>query len=412
MQQRLAEKPTADSQVAQGITTVVLGPDGSSAYPLGRFLARHERSPPAVNLMTFVGHATIRQRVLGKDWRRAARPEEIAQMAALVESAMREGAVGLSTGLEYDMGFYSTTQEIIALARVAARHGGLYMSHIRDETNRFFDALREAIRIGREAGLPVQISHIKMGVVGLWGRAAEAIAQIEEARRGGLDITADCYPYEAWASTITVLVPNRRHNHPASVAAALADVGGAANVLITRSEKHPEYEFRTLEEIARQRGITPIDLYIEIVREGGANVVGRSMVEGDIRAFYAQPWVMVASDGGIGSRHPRGAGTFPKGLGRYVREQGWLSLEAAIRRMTSLPAARLGLSDRGVIADVMKADLVLFDAERILDRSTYQQPGLLPVGVEKVFVNGVLVWSDGKSTGARPGRVLRHRTLQ
>ncbi|MFQ5926636.1 MAG: amidohydrolase family protein [Terriglobia bacterium] len=407
-QRGLSRRPLAPSQVAQGITTVVMGPDGGSAFPIGAFLDRLEKSPPAVNVLTFVGHATLRRRVLGEDWRRAARPDEVKQMAAQVAAAMREGAWGLSTGLEYDVGFYSTTEEIIALARVAARAGGVYMSHLRDECQLIFEALREAIRIGREAGLPVQISHIKMASVAVWGRAVEAIRLIEGAREAGVDVTADCYPYQAWSSTITVLVPNGRRTDPESVAAGIADVGGAANVLITRSEKHPEYEFKTLAEIARERGITPVDLYIEIVREGGAGVVGRSMVEEDIRAFYTQPWVMVASDGGVASRHPRGAGTYPKVLGRYVRERGWLTLEEAIRKMTSLPATRLGLADRGVIREGMKADLVVFDPERILDRSTYQEPGRLPAGVEKVFVNGVLVWDNGAATGARPGRVLRH----
>lgn len=408
-QQGLEREPLASSQVAQGITTLVLGPDGGSAYPIGKFLDRVEKVRPAVNVMTFVGHGTLRRRVLGKDPNRPARPDEIRKMAAIVEAAMREGAWGLSSGLEYDPGFYSTTEEVIELARVAARHGGVYMSHIRDEGHKVFDALREAIRIGREAGLPVQVSHIKMGVTSVWGKAAHAAALIEDARRDGVDITADCYPYGAWQSTVAVLVPSRRHDDPASVAEGLADVGGAANVLITRSEKHPEYEFKTLDEIARERGISPVALYSEIMREGGASVIGHSMIEEDIRIFYAQPWLMVASDGGIASRHPRGAGTFPKVLGRYVREQRWLSLEEAVRKMTLLPAARLGLSDRGVIAEGMKADLVLFDPAGVIDRSTFQEPGRLPAGVEKVFVNGELVWRDGESTGARPGRVLRHR---
>jgi N-acyl-D-amino-acid deacylase len=329
-------------------------------------------------------------------------------MAALVEQGMKDGAVGLSTGLEYDVGHQSTTEEVIALARVAARYGGIYMSHIRDEANLVFDALREAVRIGREAGVPVQISHIKMGVVGVWGKAAEAIAVVEEARRAGLDITADCYPYEAWSSTLAVIVPNRRHDDPESVAAGIADVGGAGNILITRMQKHPEYEFKTMEEVARARGITPVQLYMEIVREGSAGVVGKSMIEEDIRAFYQQSWVMVSSDGGIAARHPRGAGTFPKGLGHYVRQNQWLSLEEAIRKMSSFPAGRLGLKDRGIIAEGMKADLVLFDPETVIDRSTYQEPGKLPAGMEKVFVNGELVWDRDKPTGARPGRVLRH----
>lgn len=408
-QEGLAEDPLARSQVAQGITTLVLGPDGGSAYPIGAFLSEHEQAPPAVNLLTFVGHATLRELVLGDDWKRPARPEEVARMAALVEAAMQEGAVGLSTGLEYDIGFHATTEEVIALAQAAAKYGGIYMSHIRDEDSGVFDALNEAIRIGEEGGLPVQISHIKLASVPVWGKASEVIALIAAAQKHGVDITADCYPYQAWSSTITVIVPNRRYTDPESVAAGLAENGGAGNILVTHCRKHPEYEFRTLEEIAQARGITPVELYIEIVQEGGASVVGHTMMEEDVRAFYTQPWVMVASDGGIGLRHPRSAGTFPKVLGRYVRAQRWLTLEEAIRKMTSLPAQRLGLTDRGVIAAGMKADLVVFDPERIVDRSTFQEPELLPAGVERVFVNGVEVWADGQATGVRPGRVIRHR---
>jgi N-acyl-D-amino-acid deacylase len=402
----LEREPLAASQIAQGITTVVLGADGSSPWPIAEYLARRRAEAPAVNVVLFVGHATVRQRVMGDDFRRAATPEEVKRMAALVEQGMREGAAGLSSGLEYEVGSYSTTEEVIELARAAARHGGIYMSHIRDEADRSFEALREAIEIGEKARIPVQISHIKLGTVGVWGKAAEAVKLIEEARRRGVDVTADCYPYEAWSSTITVLVPSRRHDDPESVARGLADVGGAQNVLITRYAKNPSYEFRTMEEIAKERGITPVELYMEIVRNGGAGVVCRSMTEADIRTFYTQPWVMVASDGGIGARHPRGAGSFPRVLGRYVREQNWLTLDEAIRKMTSLPAARLGLKDRGAIRAGARADFVLFHPQTVIDHSTFSEPQKLPAGIEKVWVNGQLVWNEGQATGARPGRVL------
>jgi N-acyl-D-amino-acid deacylase len=220
-------------------------------------------------------------------------------------------------------------------------------------------------------------------------------------------VTADCYPYNAWHSTITVLVPNKRYDDPASVKRALDDVGGAANVMISRSTAHPEYEFMTLEAIAKQQGITPVDLFIRIVKDGGASVLATSMIDEDIRRFYAQPWVMVASDGGIGMRHPRGAGTFPRVIGRYVRDLGWLSLREAVRKMTSAPAARLKLSDRGIIATGKVADLVLFNPATIADRASFQQPAVLPTGVEKVWVAGTLVWDSGKPTGATPGMMLR-----
>jgi N-acyl-D-amino-acid deacylase len=391
----------------QGITTLAVGPDGGSPWPIADYLQKREAQRASVNVLAFVGHATVRQRVMGQDYKRAATESEIAQMAKLVEQGMREGAFGLSTGLEYDIGHPSTTEEVIALARVAARYGGIYMSHIRDEADEVMSAFAEAIRIGREARLPVQISHIKLGTVGVWDKAGQAVALIEAARRAGVDITADCYPYDAWASTITVLVPSRRHDDPAAVAKGLADVGGAGNVLITNCRTHPDYEGKTLEEVARAKSLTPVEVYIQIVKDGGAGVVCRSMKESDIETFYRQPWVMVASDGGIGVRHPRGAGTFPRVLGRYVRERRWLTLEEAIRKMSALPAARLKLRDRGVIKVGMKADVVIFDPGKVIDTATLTHPASEPAGISYVIVNGVLVLEDSKVTGARPGLALR-----
>jgi N-acyl-D-amino-acid deacylase len=402
----LEKDPLAESQISQGITTIVLGADGASPWPIGEFLRKQRQAPPAVNLLVLVGHATVRRQVMGEDFRRAAKPEEVERMEKLIEQAMREGAVGLSTGLEYEVGSYSTTEEIIALARVAARHRGFYMTHIRDEAERSFEALSEAIAIGEQARIPVEISHIKLGTVGVWGKAAEVVNLIEAARWRGVDVTADCYPYDAWHSTITVLVPNKRYDDPGSIEKALADLGGAANVTVTDFAAHPEYEFRDLEEIARAKQITAVELYIQIVREGVASIIGHSMREDDIRTFYHQPWVMVASDGGIGMRHPRATGTFPRVLGRYVREQNWLTLAEAIRKMTSLPAQRLRLKDRGQLRRGMKADVVLFNPSTVIDRSSFSAPHKLSEGIEKVFVNGVLVWDAGKATGARPGQVL------
>jgi N-acyl-D-aspartate/D-glutamate deacylase len=315
--------------------------------------------------------------------------------------------VWLSSGLEYDIGHSSTTEELIALARVAARHGGIYMSHVRDEADLAMDAFKEAIRIGREARIAVDISHIKLGTVGVWGKARAAAALIEAARKEGLDITADCYPYDAWASTITVLVPSRRHDDPQAVSKGLADVGGGANVLITSCAKHPDYEGKTLEELAKASRRTATEVYIEIVKDGGAGVVCKSMKESDIRVFYQQPWVMVASDGGIGMRHPRGAGAFPRVLGRYVRERKWLSLEETVRKMSAFPAWRLGLRDRGLLKVGMKADVVVFDADKVIDRSTMTEPLNEALGIIHVLVNGAPVVADGKVTGERPGAVLR-----
>jgi N-acyl-D-amino-acid deacylase len=398
---------SAATQVSQGITTLAVGADGESPWPLADYFGNLAKRQVAINVVAFVGHATVRERVMGKDWNRAATQKEIAEMAQLVEQGMNQGAVGLSTGLEYDIGLKSTTEEVIALAKVAAKHGGIYMSHVRDEADQVMIAFEEAIRIGREARIPVQISHIKVGTVAVWGKAGKAVAMIDAARRSGVDVTADCYPYDAWHSTITVLIPSRRHDDPVAVKRGLDDVGGAANILITDCVGHRDFEGKTLEEVAKGKGITPVEAYMLIVRDKGAGIVCRSMTEADIKTFYQQPWVMVASDGGIGAHHPRGAGTFPKVLGRFVREQQWFSLEEAVRKMTSMPAARLGLKDRGLIREGLKADLVIFDPKRIIDRSTFKEPELISQGVLRVFVNGEPVWINGKTSGLLPGLVIR-----
>lgn len=395
----LETEPGAESQVSQGITTMLLGQDGTSALPIGKAVA--------VNVLRLAGHASIRRKVMGNDYRRPASPAEISKMCDFLDAEMRSGAVGLSSGLEYDVGSYSKTQELVEMAKVASRHGGIYVSHLRDEGDGVFDAVREAISIGELAKIPVHISHIKMGTVAVWNRAAEVIQLVEDARRRGLDVTADCYPYDAWSSTIKVLVADKKHENRESVKKGLADVGGAQNVTVTTCVAHRDYEFRTLSEIARTRGTTPIDVFMQIVSDGGASVVVKSMVDADIKAFYRQRWVMVGSDGGIGMRHPRGAGTYPRVLGLYVRELSWLTLPEAIRKMTSLPADRLKLADRGRIEAGKKADLVLFDPAMVSDRATFQKPLAISVGIRKVMVNGKLVWDAGNVTGALPGAELR-----
>src|SRR5918992_4077617 len=329
------DDPSAASQVSQGITTVVIGQDGGSPYPIRPYLRSLDDNPIALNVLTFVGHATLRSRAMGENTNRRATPGEIESMRQMVTQAMRDGAIGLSTGLEYETGKPASIEEVITLAKAAGAFGGIYISHIRDEADKTFEALEEALRIGREARIPVQISHIKRGSVAVWGRAQEAVALINRARARGQDVTADCYPYDAWSSTIRVLIPSGRHDDPVEVARGLADVGGPANITIVSCRAHPDYEFKTMEQISKREGITPVDLYMKIVRDGGAGVVCHSMKESDIKTFYQQPWVMVSSDGGIGSRHPRGAGTYPRVLGRFVRELDWLTLPEAIRKMTS-----------------------------------------------------------------------------
>ncbi|MFN2500879.1 MAG: amidohydrolase family protein [Pyrinomonadaceae bacterium] len=404
----LLREGMATNQVSQGITTVIIGPDGGSPFPITDYLARLQ-GRVAVNVGAFIGHATVREQVMKKDYTRKATDDEIRLMTELVSHSMKQGAFGLSSGLEYDVGFSASTEELIALSRAAAKHRGIYMTHMRDEEEGMLDALREAIQIGRAAKLPVQISHIKMGNRNVWGKSAEAIDLIEQARKSGFDITADAYPYTAWASTITVLVPSRRHQDRDEVGKGLGNVGGADKVLITSCAAHRDYEGKTLEQIATEQKTTPVDIYIQIVRDGGAGVVCNSMNETDVKAFYLQPWVMVASDGGIGSRHPRGTGTFPRVLGRFVRENNWLSVEEAVRKMSSMPAARLDLKDRGLIKKGMKADLILFDKDKVTDIATFSQPQRLSEGINMVYVNGVSVWTGGKTTKNLPGAILRHK---
>lgn len=403
----LKTDPLAETQISQGITTIVEGPDGDSPWPIGEWFDGLEKSPAAVNVMTMVGHETVRSLVMGKDFRRTATPAEVVKMAELVEQGMREGASGLSSGLEYDVGSYAATDELVALSKAAARHGGFYMTHVRDEAEKTLSAFEEAIAISERGGLPLQISHIKLGTIGVWGKTPQAIALVDAARKKGQDVEADCYPYEAWHSNLEVIVPDKRYDDPKSVAEALRVLGGPSRITVTACKAHPAYAGKTLEQIAKDENLTPVALYSRMVAEGGADIIGHSMTKEDVRAFYRQPWVMVASDGGIAADHPRGAGTFPRVLGRFVREEHLLTLEEAVKKMTSMPASRMKLADRGRIAPGLKADLVLFDPQTVIDRSTFEDPRRLSEGIVLVLVNGQAVWSDAKATGAKPGRVLR-----
>jgi N-acyl-D-amino-acid deacylase len=407
----LQKDPLAESQISQGITTLIVGADGDSPWPLIGWVRAIQQNPAALNVGVFAGHAAIREQVMGKDFKRPARPEEIRQMQDLVGQAMNQEALGLSSGLEYDIGSYSDTKELVAMAKVAAEHGGVYMTHIRDEADKAFDALTEEITIGEQAHIPIEHSHIKLGTVGVWGKAPQYIEVIEDARRRGVDFLADCYPYDAWHSNLKVIVPDKQYENPVSVRKALDDLGGASHLMITEFTPNKSYEGHTLANLAKSNKISAVGMYIRLIREGDkanteATVIGQSMIESDIKAFYQQSWVMVASDGGINSAHPRGAGTFPRVLGVLVREKHWLTLPDAVRKMTSLPAKRLNWRDRGVIREGAFADLVLFNPDTVIDNATFEHPFELSTGIEKVFVNGALVWDNGKPTGVRPGVLI------
>jgi N-acyl-D-amino-acid deacylase len=403
--------PVAETQIAQGITSLVVGADGESPWPIIHWVRNVQQLHTAPNISVFAGHATIREQVMGKDFKRPATAQEIQTMQQLVSQAMNQQAIGLSSGLEYEVGGYSNTDELVALAKTAAGYGGIYMTHIRDEADKSFDALNEEIAIAEHANIATEHSHIKLASVSVQGKASQYIDIINTARKRGVDFTADCYPYDAWHSNLKVLVPDKQYENPKSVAKALADVGGASRVTIVEFKPHPAYVGHTLADLARTSHVSDVDMFIRFIREGDsanteAMIICQSMIESDIKALYQQPWVMVASDGGIGSDHPRGAGTFPRVLGLYVREKRWLTLPEAIRKMTGLPAQRLGWKDRGVIRVGAFADLVLFHPNTVIDRSTYANPTALPSGIEKVLVNGVLVWNNGKPTAARPGLFL------
>ncbi len=410
---RFDEDPLAASQTSQGITTILLGQDGISPWPIRAYLDKRRSIPTALHALVLVGHSTVRRMVMKDDFRRQAREEEVTRMAELVVQGMREGAVGLSTNLSAEVGRFNSTDEVARLARVAARLGGVYVSHIRNEGEQVFEAVREAIAIGDRAKVPVHISHLKLGSARVWGRAQELVDVIEGARRRGVDVTADCYAHYEWWHD----VPGLRPGQPASEMGAIGEKLEAledADLILLRYPARPEYVGRSLQEIARSKSSSMADVFLEIGRDGGGRILAPIMKESDLRVLYQQPWVMFASDGSIGLwagaperiHIPRDTGTYPRLLSRYVRELEWLGMAEAIRRMTALPAQRLKLKDRGMIRDGAAADLVLFNPATVKDRSTWLDPSRLSEGIQKVFVNGRLVWDVGKPTGARPGRML------
>jgi N-acyl-D-amino-acid deacylase len=410
----LVEHPEAASQVQQGITTALVGQDGGGDLPVSGFLERMEAARPAINIATSVGHGTVRGLVLGADFKRAATAAEIAVMRALVERAMKDGAVGLSSGLEYDPGFYAQPAELVALASAIGPYSGVYSSHVRDEENEVVAAWREAIDVGRRARVAVEISHMKVASKAVWGKAGEALAVVDEAVREGLDVGGDWYPYLYWQSSMYVLIPDRDFENVEKWRTGLEEIGGARNVMVTNYTADPSWNGHTVAELADQEKIDPPSLIVRMVKAAGPNIgiIGTSMEEADMRVIFAHRRVVICSDGMLSGRHPRGYNAFPRVLARYVRDASVVPLEEAIAKMTGRSAARLGLTDRGIIAVGRKADLVIFDAAAIADRGTPQEPDLSPVGIDTVIVNGTIVLSKGSPTGARPGHALRPNRTQ
>jgi N-acyl-D-amino-acid deacylase len=400
--------------VSQGVTTIVVGQDGGSHYPLKDFFGTLDAAPAAVNVASYSGHATLRTRVMGKDYKRMATDAEIARMAALLRDDMRAGALGLSTGLEYDAAISSASAEVILLAREVAKAGGRYISHIRSEDRSFWAALDEIITIGREARLPVQVSHMKLAQRSLWGKTDSLQAILNAARKSGVNITADVYPYTYWHSTITVLFPDRDYASRAAAEFALTQVSSPEGVMITDFSPEPSYRGKTIAQIAALRGTdapqTLMDLVAMANKDGveeGINAV--SMAEADVNTLIAWPWANVCSDGQLEGLHPRGWGSFPKVLAMH-RTPGAPRLETLIHKMTGLSAANVGLTGRGTIAVGQAADLVLFDPATVKDQATPQAPMAPSVGIRRVWVNGVAVYDGAHTTGAFPGKALRRPT--
>ncbi len=412
----LFEQPDALAAVSQGITTIVIGQDGSSPFPLFDFRLQLLDNPVAINVAAYSGHNTIRRHVLGENYQHLATEPEIAVMSQFLREDMQAGALGLATGLEYDPGIYSSTQEVIALARVASGYGGRYISHVRSEDRWFIQAIDEIIEIGREADIPVQVSHIKLAMTSLWGRAGEITGKMEMARAAGIDITADIYPYEYWQSNMLVLLPERDITDRGEVEFALSEIAPPEGIWFTQFDPRPEYVGRTLAEIAGLRGTDPATAFMELIAEseaireetgeGADMIIGTSMREEDIRNLVKWPHSNICTDGSLADLHPRGAGSFTRVLGRYVREQGLLSLEEAIHKMTGLSARHMGVEDRGYIRPGAAADLVLFDPATVMDNATPEKPAALSNGISKVWVNGRIVFENGAETGQRPGRFI------
>jgi len=406
------------ADVSQGVTTIVGGQDGGSNYPLADYFAKLEKTPGAINVASYVGHGTLRSQVMGKDFRRAATAEEVTRMQQLLATEMKSGALGLSTGLEYDPGIYSDPSEVLALARTAAADGGRYISHMRSEDRAFWSALDELITIGRENKMPVQVSHMKLGMRSLWGQADSLTSALNRARASGVDVTADIYPYTAWHSDLEVLFPKRDFDNRASAAYALSEVVSGDSLWVTKYAPEPSYTGKRLSEISAMRHSDDTTTLMALIKQAQAfeasthqedveNIIGVGMSDADVAKLIAWPWSNICSDGELDGPHPRGFGAFTKILRRYVRELHVLTLEEAVRKMTTLAASNVGIDDRGRISVGMYADLVLFDPTTVTDKSTMEQPHAVSIGIRRVWVNGVVVFDGAKATGAFPGRVVR-----
>ncbi len=428
--------PAAENFIRMGVTSLVTGNCGTSATDVSEFLGRMKEKPIAVNLGTLVAHGSVRRKVMGLD-DRAPTHDEMKKMEGVVEQAMKDGAVGLSTGLIYVPGTYAKTDEITALARVVARYGGLYATHMRNEGEKVADAIRESIQIGEQAGLPVEISHFKISNKKLWGQSPMTIGLVRDARARGLMVTVDQYAYTASSTSLDSRLPTwLRAGGLEEAKKRLADKATRERVISEMKEGlrrsgfkdysyamvasyDPDRSFngKSIAEITKQvRGKSDITSQIEQIvamyEAGGAGMVYHGMSEDDVQRIMREPFTMIASDSGVRQAdesvpHPRGYGNNARVLGHYVRELQLIPLEDAVRKMTSLPAQTFGFRDRGLIREGFAADMVIFDEKTIIDRATFDKPHQFPVGISSVIVNGQLVFADGQMTEARSGVALR-----
>jgi len=430
------EVPNAESALLQGVTTLTEGNDGSSPYPIDRHYDDIDNLRISPNWAVFVGQGTIRQRVIGFGLRKAT-ADEMERMKQMVRDAMEQGALGISTGLFYVPGSFTSTEEVIELSKVAAEYDGIYISHIREEAAQLIDSVQETIRIGEEADIPVQITHHKVIGVENWGASLESLRLVDEARDRGVDVTIDQYPYTASQTSINALIPQwaqaggrkemlSRLDSAETystiknevVAKILYDRGGGdpKNVFISRNSWDPDMAGKNLAELAIEAGLEPTpenaaDVVFDIIRGGGATAVYHAIGPEDVDRIMQHPATAIGSDGpvgvfGEGAPHPRQYGTFARVLGLYVRERKVLSLEDAIRKMSSQSARRLGIHDRGLITKGYFADIAIFDPDEIIDKATFENPHQYAIGTKFVLVNGAVVVENGQHTGARPGRIL------
>lgn len=431
-------RPTAENYIHDGVTSVVTGNCGGSADSLKAFLGRVDSEGVSINVGSLVGHNTVRRQVMDLV-NRPASPDEQRRMEGLVEQAMKDGAVGFSTGLIYLPGLFSDTPEVVGLAKAAARHGGVYASHIRNEGNRVADAVNEALDIGRQARMPVQISHFKVSAPANWGRSRETLAMVEKARAEGLDVTIDQYPYTASSTSLSVMLPDWAvEGGQGEIVKRLKDEPlrrkiAAEMLANARSQKRPSFAYavvtrhstdrslagKSISDINRKAGRpdtmeSEIETILDLLIAGTAQAVFHGMNEDDVKYIMGWRFNMVAADGGVqsggpggGVPHPRSYGTNARVLGKYVREEKVLPLEEAVRRMTSLPAQKFQLKDRGLLREGFAADIVVFDEHTVTDKATYDNPHQFSVGFDYVIVNGNVTMEGGTHTGVKAGRSLR-----